>query len=219
MVRVLLRAAPWPALLGLSAVGTLTAAVAIAIPDGPGITILQLSLAVIAGAAACAVDEPAAAVVMACPVRRSTQTLVRALAASAPLLVGAAAVLAWWVRTGVDRMLLLELVGGWVLGFALAVVARRWLDEPAEVVASGLLLLLVTTMLVGPVARRLALYPSGDTGVGVRTWWTIMAGCVVAMLLVVRDEEWRSPRVSRRGHPHDESARRAHERRRRPPRA
>ena len=185
----LLRAAPWPALLGLSAAAAVTAAVAIGLASGPGRTVLHLSLALVAGSAACALDEPAAAVVRSCPMQRSKQALPRVTAATVPLLVGAVAVAAWWARTTPERLLLLELVGGWVLGLTLAAVARRWSDEPAEVVATGLVLLLATTLLVGPVGRRLALYGDGQRAAHV--WWAVLAACLVAGLLLLRERRWQ----------------------------
>jgi hypothetical protein len=106
--------------------------------------------------------------------------------------VGLLAVLGWWLRATVDRMLLLELVGCWLLGFALATLARARLDEPAEAVSSGLVLLLVTTMLVEPIGRHVVLFPLGDDQArGVWTWCTVIAASLVALVVALRQRRWR----------------------------
>jgi hypothetical protein len=191
MASVLLRAVSWRALLGLSAAGGVTGALAVLLHDGPSLLVLQLSMVLVGAAAACALDEPAAAVVAACPVPRSTQVLLRAAAALVAVAVGAADLVAWWARTSVDRVLLLELLGCWVLGFALAVLARVRLDEPAEAVASAVALALLSTLLVAPVGRRLVLFPDDDQlARGVRTWWLVLTGCAVGLLIAVPERRW-----------------------------
>jgi len=189
---VLLRAAPWPALLALSATGVGTGVGAIVLGlTGPGVTLLQTALILLGGAAACALDEPAAAVVQACPVRRHRQLLARAIAASLPLAAGGVVLLAWAVRTPFDRVLLLELAGCWLLGFALASGARRRLDEPAEVVAPGLVLGLLAVLLIEPLGRRLELFAlGGDAGRAVHTWLVIGVACLVVLLTGVRERRW-----------------------------
>lgn len=187
----LLRAAPWRAVLGLSAVGGVTGAVAVGVHGGPALVLLQLALVLLGGAAACPLDEPAAAVVSACPVPRARQVLVRAVVAAVAVVVGGGEVLAWWARNHVDRVLLLELAGCWVLGFALAVLARTRLDEPAEAAGSGVVLVLLTVLLVNPIGRRLVLFPDdAHLARGVRTWWVVLVGCAVAVVAVVRDRHW-----------------------------
>ena len=191
MAPVLLRAVSWRALLGLTAAGGATGALAVLLRSGPSLMVLQLSMVLVGAAAACALDEPAAAVVAACPVRRSTQVLLRAVAALLAVAVGAADLLAWWARSSVDRVLLLELVGCWVLGFALAVLARARLDEPAETVASGVALALLSTLLIAPIGRHLVLFPGDDQlARGVRTWWLVLAGCAVGLLIAVPERRW-----------------------------
>jgi hypothetical protein len=196
---VLLRAVAWRALLGLSVAGGVTGAAAVFAHSGPSLLVLQLSMVVIGSAAACALDEPAAAVVGACPVRRSTLVALRAFGALVPAGVGAGVLVAWWARGDVERVLGLELAGCWVLGFALAVLARARLDEPAEVVASGLALVLMSVLLVNPIGRRLVLFPDDDQlARGVRTWWVVIVGCAVAVVAVVRERRWRLHPSARR---------------------
>lgn len=189
---MLLRAAPWRPLLALAAGAALLGAVGLAIGGGSGLRVLQLALVLVGGAAVCVLDDAAAPVAQACPVSRAEQVLARALAAVPALVTGGALVGLWWVLEGVDRLLLLEDVGCWVLGFALATLARRWLDEPAEVVVSGFVLVLVSVMLVDPIGRRLQLFPlGGDSGRSVRTWWVVVAACLVTLGVVVRERPWR----------------------------
>jgi hypothetical protein len=192
MSPVLLRAVAWRALLGLSAVAGVTGAVAILLHNGSAQLVLNLSLVMVGSAAACALDEPAAAVVGACPVPRLTQVALRAFASLVPVGVGIAVVMAWWSRGAVERVLLLELAGCWVLGVALAVLARARLDEPGEVVASGLALVLLSVLLVNPLGRRLVLFPDDDQlARGVRTWWVVIVSCAVAVVAAVRERHWK----------------------------
>ena len=191
MLRVLLRAAPWRALLALTAVGAATGALALVVPAGTGARLLQMALVLGGGAASCALEEPAAAVVRACPVRRSMQVCVRAGAASVPLLAGASLVLLWSLAHDVDRLLLLQLAGSWLLGFSLAVLARTRLDEPAEVVASSVVLALFAVMHVGFVGRHLVLFPLGEQmDRATRTWGVVMVAALVALVLAVRERPW-----------------------------
>lgn len=191
-VPVLLRAVPWSALLALTGVGAATGAGALALASpGTALVTLEAGTALLGGAAACALDEPAAAVVAACPVRRSRQLLVRALAAALPLLVGAALVLGWAARVSTDRVLLLEVVGCCVLGFALATLSRARYDEPAEVVVPPLVLLFLTALLSAPVGRHVPLFSSVAPGHRVVvTWWLVLGCCAVALLAVVRERPW-----------------------------
>jgi hypothetical protein len=191
MAPVLLRAVSWRALLGLTAAGGATGAVAVVSHSGPSLMLLRLSMVLLGAAAACALDEPAAAVVAACPVRRSTHVLLRAAAALVALAVGTAELLAWWARSSLDRVLLLELVGCWVLGLSVAVVARSRMDEPAEVAAPGLALGLMSVLLIGPLGHRLVLFPDDDQlARGVRTWWAVLGACAVGLAVVVPERRW-----------------------------
>jgi hypothetical protein len=190
VLAVLLRAAPWPALLAVSAAGATAGGVALV--AGPSLVLLQVALVVLGGAAACALDEPSAAVVGACPVRRSRQVLVRALAASVPLGAGAALLGGWAARQPVERLQLLQLVGCWLLGFTLATVARSRLDEPAEVVAPGLMLALLSVMFVAPIGRQVPLFtPDEAPGRATHLWLVVVASCAAALLTVVRERRWR----------------------------
>lgn len=192
MLRALLRAAPWRALLGLTALGSATGVLALVLPEALGARVLQMALVLGGGAAACALEEPAAAVVGACPVRRSTQVLVRAAAACASLATGGALVLLWSVVYGANRLLLLQLVGSWSLGFVLAALARTRLDEPAEVAAPAVVLSLLCAMYLSTLGRYVVLFPLGEqVGRATCTWAVVIAAAVVGLALAVRERPWR----------------------------
>lgn len=179
-------------LLGLSAVAAVVGGAGVAIGGASGMRVLQLALVLVGGAAACALDEAAAAVVGACPLSRTQQVLARALAALPALVIGGALVGLWWVVETGDRMLLLEDLGCWVLGFVLATWARRWLDEPAEAVVSALVLGLGSVMLAEPVGHRLMLFPLGGPGLRpALTWAGVLGGGLLVLLTVVPERRWR----------------------------
>lgn len=188
---VLLRAAPWRALLGLTATGAGLGAAGLALGSGAGLIVVQLALVVLGSAAACSLDEPAAAVVTACPLPRAYWVLSRAAAAAPSLVAGGALVTAWWARSAVDAVLLLEGAGPWAAGFALALLARRRLDEPADVVAPPFVLVLVAVLLWNPLHRWVDLFPLGP---GLRTaagWWCVVGAAVACLALAVPERRWR----------------------------
>lgn len=188
MNRVLLAAAPWPALTGLSGAAGALAGVGLLVGGPAGLRVLQLGAVVVGGSAACALDEPAAEVVQACPARRSSRVAARASVAAAPSLVGAVVLL----LRGASMLGFAQLVGCWLLGFVIAVLARTRLDEPAEVAAPATVLGLMLAMFAEPVARRVVLFPShGAAARALTTWASVAAGCALALLAVVPERRWR----------------------------
>lgn len=193
MLGLLLRAAPWRALLALIAAGAATGMLALVLPAALGARVLQMALVLGGGAAACALEEPAAAVVGACPVRRSTQVLVRAAAAAAALVSGGTLVLLWSLVHSGGRLLLLQLIGSWALGFLVALVVRTRMDEPAEVAAPAVVLALLSAMYLSPVARHLVLFPLGEqVDRATRTWGWLLAAAAIGLVLAVRERRWRA---------------------------
>ncbi len=191
MSPVLLRAAPWRALFGLVAAGVGVGASGVLLGGGSGMRVLQLGLVLLGAGAACALDEAAAAVVSACPVRRRVQVLARAVAAAPGLVLGAVLVAAWWSVEVTDWLLLVELGGTWVLGLSVAAIARRRLDEPAEVVVGGLVLSLMTVMMYDAVGRRLVLFPLGEPGGrAARTWAVLTVAALCGLVFAVRERRW-----------------------------
>ena len=188
MNRVLLRAVPWRALAGLSGAAGALALVGLLVGGALGLRVLQLAAVVVGGSAACALDEPAAAVVEVCPVSRSTRIAVRAGAASLPSLLAALVLL----LRDASALGFAQLLGCWLIGFVLAALARTRIDEPAEVAAPATVLGLVLVMFTEPVARRLVLFPlEGGTARAIRTWEAVAAVGALALLAVVPERRWR----------------------------
>jgi hypothetical protein len=193
---VLLRAAPWTAVLAASGAGAVAGTLAIGFgPTGAGVMLVHLALVLVSGAAACALEEPAAAVVEACPTQSWRRLLPRVVAATAPLTVGAGVLGTWWARADVQAFQLLQLAGCWLLGLSVATLARTRMAEPAEVVAPGLVLVLLVVVLVEPVARRVHLFPVGsDPGAATRTWLVVLVLCLAVLVTVVPERRWRPGR-------------------------
>jgi hypothetical protein len=191
MLAPLLRVAPWRALLGLVAIGAGLGACGVLVGGGSGMRIVQLGLVVVGASAGCALDDAAAPVTAACPVPRRVQIAVRALAAAPGVLGGLLVAGAWWVAERGDKLMAVELGGTWVLAFALAAMARLRIDEPGEVVVSGLALLLLSVIMSDTIGRRLALFPLGEQGSrAARTWGLLCAAALVGLALAVRERRW-----------------------------
>lgn len=87
--------------------------------------------------------------------------------------------------------LAIALAGCLLLGLTAAALGRSWLDEPAEVVAPAVVLGLLVTMLAEPVGRWVELFPLGPSTRSDRTWCALLAGCALALALVVPERRWR----------------------------
>ncbi|ADP84939.1 hypothetical protein [Pseudofrankia inefficax] len=174
---VLLRAVPWPA-IGAVTILALTlgmAGVALAhAPSGPAL--LAAASALFAAAAAFALDEPASAVVDVTPTRPARLAGVRAAAlipsaTAAFLLITAMALRHPGLSTPAMG---LAMLGNLVLGFAVAVTARRRTGEPGPVAATALALALVALPRVGPIGRHVETFPATITEPGAvssNVWW------------------------------------------------
>jgi uncharacterized membrane protein len=79
----------------------------------------------------------------------------------------------------------LALVGGQILGFTLAFVARRRLDEPGAIVAVLIVLLLVIVPMIGIVGRHVQTIPAiGGHSTSLPsnvTWALVIGGCLLAL--------------------------------------
>jgi hypothetical protein len=154
-----------------------------------GTGLFQLGYAVLGGLAARALDEPAAAVVAACPRSRVRGVALRALSFG-PWLGLAATLSIGHVRQ--HRFLLVELVGCAIVGFTAAAVARRWMDEPGDVVGPAVALTFVAALVVAPIAHELALFPDGAAGTRTLLSWAAIALVSAATLaVVVPERRWR----------------------------
>lgn len=192
MLSLVARATPWRALTALATGATALGALAPLLGGGPGLVCLFLVLVVLGCAGGLVLDDAAAAVVDACPVGRPAQRLQRAVVASPLVAIGLGASLAWWWREGATRMLLLQLAGCLLLGYALAALGRLRVDEPGDAVASGLGIALLGAIAFPPMAQRLRLFADYPDRRGVLLWCVLVAGSVVALLLAVPERRWRA---------------------------
>jgi hypothetical protein len=184
MIRPVLRAGAWPAVAGVSGVAVVIGGCGAALPAAATV-LLPICFALLAGAAAFALDEPASLVVDVTPTGPARRTAIRAVALLAPLTAGALVLLAAalrgqalpWAPAG------LALAGSVLLGFAVACVVRTRIGEPGPVVGTAVVLVLMAPALVPHVARWVRTFPAPGAG-GPSSdplWWTVLAVCVVAI--------------------------------------
>jgi hypothetical protein len=197
MVAILLRAVPWPAVGGITAVAVITGAGGLAWPGGAQI-LLAISFALLAGAAALVLDEPASPVVDVTPTGRGVRTAVRALALLVPLGAGAGLVLAGalravrlpWPAVG------LALAGNVLLGFAIACVVRRYRGEPGTQASAAAAFVLIAPGFLPPLAGWIHTFPlSGPHPPGPSSstlWWITGSACLAAIAASVPELRYRS---------------------------
>jgi hypothetical protein len=184
MVAQALRAVPWPAVAGTSGVAVAVGGCGVAFPAASAV-LLPIGFALLAAAAAFALDEPASLVVDVTPTGPATRTAIRALALLVPLMAGAALIGAGalrgialpWAATA------LALAGNVLLGFAIASVARTRTGEPGALASAAVVVILMAPALVPPVARWVQTFPaSGGPGLSSNTvWWIVLGVCVLAI--------------------------------------
>jgi hypothetical protein len=186
MAAIVLRAVPWPAVCGITALAAVVGACGVAWP-GDGQALLTISFALLAAAAAFVLDEPASAVVDVTPTRPGTRTAIRSLALLVPLCAGLSLMLSGalraialsWPAVG------LALAGNVLLGFAIACVARRRVGEPGARASSAAAFILIAPGLLPPLARRIHTFPATapqPQGLSSTTcWWLIGCACITAI--------------------------------------
>jgi hypothetical protein len=187
MVRSMLRAGAWPEVVGLSGVAVVVGGCGAASPAAATM-LFPICFALLAAAAAFALDEPASLVVDVTPTGPVRRTAIRALALLAPLAAGALVMLAAAMRglalpwTGAG----LALAGNVLLGFAAACVARTRTGEPGAATSATVVLILMAPSLLPQVARRVSTFPASGGGLSSNTvWWTILAVCVAAVAISI----------------------------------
>lgn len=163
MIGPLLRAGAWHAVLGLSAVAVVVGGVAAAIPKA-GLVLLPLCFALLGGAAAFALDEPAFQVVDVAPTSAARRAAVRSLALVLPLAVGAVTGLVVAGRTGLPwAATALALIGTVVFGFTVACLARTRAGEPGAVASAIVVALMLAPALIPRVPAWLRTFPVPDS--------------------------------------------------------
>lgn len=189
MVRSMLRAGAWPAVVGISGVAVVVGGCGVAFPAAATV-LFPIAFTLLAAAAAFVVDEPASQVVDVTPTGPVRRAGIRALALLAPLAAGAVLMLAGalrglalpWAATG------LALAGNVALGFAVACVARTRIGEPGAPASAAVVLILMAPSLLPPVARRVSTFPAPNGGPSSNTvWWTVLAVCVAAVAVSISE--------------------------------
>jgi hypothetical protein len=190
VIAVLLRAAPWPAIAGITCASIVTGVGTLLLPQtrlGP--FVLTIAFGLLAAASAFALDEPAAEIVDVTPLGRPRRTAARAVTLIVPCGAGLVVVL---IAAGQDAgwpvgRLGVAVVGNVLLGFAAAAVARRYAGQPGPVVASAITLVLVTLSLVRPLAAYVANAGGADAS-AVSSWAVVAGASVVVVLWAARDD-------------------------------
>jgi len=185
---VLLRAVPWPAIgaITILALALGTAGVALAhSPTGP--ILLAVASALLAAAAAFALDEPASAVVDVTPTRPARVARVRAVALIPPATAAFLLITAMALRhPGLSTPAMgLAVLGNLLLGFAVAATARRRTGEPGPAAATTLALALIVLPRVGPISQHVQTFPTtvaAPDAVSSNVWW---AAAGVTSLIVI----------------------------------
>ena len=184
IVMPMLRAGAWPAVLGLSGVALVVGGSGVAFPTA-GTALLTIAFTLLAAAAAFVLDEPASQVVDVTPTGPARRTGIRALALLAPAAAGGVLTSAAELRglTLPWAAIGLALVGNVVLGFTVACLVRTRTGEPGAASSAAVALILMAPLLLPFVARRVSTFPASQgSGLSSNTlWWTVLAGCVVAV--------------------------------------
>lgn len=157
-----LRGVPWPPLLSTTAAGAALLGLAATSPRGwLGLHLLGVAVALVAAAAAFALDEPAAEVVDATPYSLQRRNLTRTAVVALP--VGLSTVLlglTWLGRSPATFWRLgLQLVGVVVVGLAVTAAARRGRPTPGDLVGSVVALAVVGLTVYDPLARWVPILP------------------------------------------------------------
>jgi hypothetical protein len=201
MTAITLRAVRWPAICAVTAMAAAVGAWGVIFLNSAGPQLLTIAFALLAAAAAFALDEPASAVVDVTPTGPGTRTAARSLALLVPLCAGLGLVLACalrapalpWTAIG------LALAGNVLLGFAIACVARRRTGEPGAWASSAAAFVLIAPPLVPSLAGRLHTFPTtarDPDGLSSNAWWAL-AGCTCIVAIVVSVADRRLPRRPR----------------------
>lgn len=183
-----LRAVAWvPVTTATAAAGLVLVLDATVWPDGPGAVTAWLGVALLAGAACFALDQPAEDVVRPVPTSRTWRTVVRSAAGLAAVALWCAYAVLWRSQTPVApaRWWAQGLVGVAlvVLGLGLcAVLVRRGQAEPAAAVGAGLVLTVLALGVVPIPGDVVALDLSGTRG-STTAFWLAVAGLGVAGLV------------------------------------
>ncbi|HEY9494171.1 MAG TPA: hypothetical protein VIR15_04900 [Intrasporangium sp.] len=184
---------PWRPVAGLTVAGTgLLAVAAIWVTSPIAGTALTVGVPVLAAATAYLLDEAATEAVAATPTSLRVRSGSRLASAVGVLAIGAVGIAALALRSETSARLGIML---WLTGCALVAVAasatlRRRLAEPGDVVAGGLMALVLALAIAHPLDRWVDLFPTDAGqrwGGSLVVWCAIAAVAIVATLAATRD--------------------------------
>ena len=155
-------------------------------------TALTVGVPVLAAATAYLLDEAATEAVAATPTSLRVRSGSRLASAVGVLAIGAVGIAALALRSDTSARLGIML---WLTGCALVAVAasatlRRRLAEPGDVVAGGLMALVLALAIAHPLDRWVDLFPTDAGqrwGGSLVVWCAIAAVAIVATLAATRD--------------------------------
>lgn len=196
---LVLRESVWPASLALSGAALLGGLTGVALGRNPGgQPLLQVAFALLAGSAAATLDEASGPVVNVTPTGFSRRIGRRATALVLPLAVGGTLVAGVAARRMELSLsgLVVALGGYLIFGFAVAVVARRRVEEPSRWAPTAVVIALVAGPTLPPISGWVTFFPGqGRAGAMSSTAWWLLAGgtslAVIAVALATADR--RSP--------------------------
>jgi hypothetical protein len=187
---IVLRESIWPTTAALSGAALLSGLGGIALGQNPaGPALLQLAFALLAGSAAATLDESSGPVVGVTPTGFGRRVGCRAAALVLPLAVGETLVAGVTLQHGHPPVgELVVALGGYVaFGFAVAVVARRRIEEPGRWAPMAVVVTLVAAPALPQVARWVTFFPGRDRSgaMSSTTWWLLVGGASLAAIVVV----------------------------------
>jgi hypothetical protein len=196
---VLLRESVWPASSALCGTALLAGVGGVTLGrNAIGPPLVQLAFALLAGSAAAGMDEPSGQVVNVTPTGFGRRVGRRAVALSLPLAVGAtlvAGVALRHVRLPLGG-LMVTLGGYLAFGFAVAVLARRRVEEPGRWAPTAVVITLVAAPALPQVARWVTFFPGQERSGAMSStaWWLVAGGAsLVAIAVAVASADGRSP--------------------------
>ena len=149
-------------------------------------TAVTVGVPILAGGTAYVLDEAAGEAVAAVPTSLRARSVARLVVAAGVVALGALALVGVALRggSGAKAAITVQLTGLTLAAVAAAAALRRRLAEPGEVVAGGLLGLVLTLTVAHPLQRWVDVFPSeaGQRWAGSSVLWALVAAVSVAAL-------------------------------------
>lgn len=178
---------PWRPVVALTG-GGLGLLLAGAVSTGTSVsgTAVTVGVPLLAGGTAYVLDEAAGEAVAAVPTSLRARSVARLVVAAAVVALGALALVGVALRggSGAKAGITVQLTGLTLAAVAAAATLRRRLAEPGEVVAGGLLGLVLTVTIAHPLQRWVDVFPSeeGQRWAGSLVLWALVAAVSIAGL-------------------------------------